>query len=155
RSDSDRDWRRDEERGRAQPPLAVSVQGVTLGGRGVPVDDDPGGVHVRLPLRGKPPPPADKGRRPRGPHPPPPPHSSQPRPQERESQWWLPSRQEQFPPSRGPRSVDRGALPGYAHGSDYSHDRPASPPPPPVAVAAGQQPWRNRQHSVESFHSSS
>lgn len=41
-------------------PLAVSIQGVTLGGRGarrpgrsMPRRDDPGGVHIRLPLRGQ------------------------------------------------------------------------------------------------------
>eukprot|EP00904_Undaria_pinnatifida_P001413 jgi/Undpi1/11272/HiC_scaffold_30.g13570.m1 len=143
RNDGDRDWRRSQERGGSQPPLAVSVQGVTLGGRSVQAADDPGGVHVRLPLRGKPPL-AHQGRGPGGA--PPRPHS-QPQPQEGKSQWWLPSRQEQ-PPPPGPRSID-GALPDHARGPGYAHDGPASPPRPPP----GQQPWQNRRHSGESFHS--
>ncbi|CAM9267751.1 unnamed protein product [Scytosiphon promiscuus] len=111
-------------------PLSLSIAGVTLGGRRAPPPPHEmsagSGVHVRLPLHGRP---AlahqDSRSAPGGPNP----HEQHPR--------W----HQQVPGSRGSPPPNNGAVfdPAFAHGNPASQAPPRGQHPAP--------PWPNRHHS--------
>ncbi|CAN0589665.1 unnamed protein product, partial [Ectocarpus sp. 12 AP-2014] len=133
-SDENRRQREGRNLGRDQQAsrLAVTMESVTLGGRRAPPPPrgphGGRGVHVRLPLQGRPAHPAHHGALlpPRG-----------AMPQDHNPHWR--QQQQQFPPGRGPPPprANIGAVPQgrYAHGS-------TSPPPRwPINQHAGARPF--------------
>lgn len=112
--------------------LALSIEGVTLGGRGIPPRPVPmGGIHVRLPLRGQRAPAQQQGLPPRGPSP-------------RTFHHEPAAFHREPPPSRGPPSA-RDMRPDFASVNSASPSR-----------SPEKYPWQHHNHpSAEPFHTSS
>lgn len=113
----------------APAALAISIEGVTLGGRDEPPPDDSGGVHMRSSLDLQQP--SADGNLPARP----------PAPQEQEEHW----PQHHLPPSQG-QPHGSGAV---GTSSEFGHS--AGPPPPSLLAAPAERPWMESQRSPDSY----